>query len=152
MAYTTAEGRERILGDLARAVELVADALASIGVAYERLDEQHADELEERLFRPVQIAYGRAQRTHSEFAARSGLAGSAFVPHSPPAPSHSVRELIDRAAEDARGADEAIAALQDSMLPVEVGDPELRAGLSEVRELLTAVPGRARELNRTIGR
>ncbi|MGH2875696.1 MAG: hypothetical protein ACRDNJ_11800 [Solirubrobacteraceae bacterium] len=152
MAYTTAEGRERILEDLARAVELVADALASIGVAYERLDEQHADALEERLFRPVQSAYGRAQRTHSEFAARSGLPGSAFVPHSPPAPSHPVRELIDRAAEDVRGADDAIGALQDSMLPVEVGDPELRAGLSEVRELLAPVPGRARELNRTVGR
>lgn len=152
MAYTTAEGRERILGDLARAVELAAEALASLGVAYERLDEQHADALEERLFRPVQVAYGRAQRTHSEFAARSGLPGGTFAPHAPPAPSHSVRELIERAAEDARGADDAIAALQDSMLPVEVGDPQLRAGLSEVRELLAPVPARARELTRTVGR
>jgi hypothetical protein len=38
------------------------------------------------------------------------------------------------------------------MMPVEVGDPELRAGLAEVRELLGAVPGRAREFVRTLGR
>ena len=38
------------------------------------------------------------------------------------------------------------------MLPVEVGDPELRAGLEEVRELLSALPGRARQLVRTLGR
>ncbi|MGH2857442.1 MAG: hypothetical protein ACRDMJ_08140 [Solirubrobacteraceae bacterium] len=152
MAYTTAEGRERILADLAGAVELVAGALASLEAAYERLDEQHADELEERLFRPVQGAYGRAQRTHAEFAARSGLAGRTFAPAPAPSPAHPVRELVDGAADAARAADDAIATLQDSMLPVEVGDPQLRAELSEVRELLSPVPARARELMRTVGR
>jgi hypothetical protein len=38
------------------------------------------------------------------------------------------------------------------MLPVEVGDPELRAGLGEVRSLLDSVGGRARGLMRTLGR
>jgi hypothetical protein len=38
------------------------------------------------------------------------------------------------------------------MLPIEVGDAELRAGLQEVRELLGEVRGRARELVRTLGR
>jgi hypothetical protein len=38
------------------------------------------------------------------------------------------------------------------MMPVEVGDPELRAGLAEVRELLGEVPTRAREFVRTLGR
>ena len=42
--------------------------------------------------------------------------------------------------------------LQDSMLPIEVGDVELRAGLSEVRELIGGVRVRARELVRTLGR
>jgi hypothetical protein len=42
--------------------------------------------------------------------------------------------------------------LQDSMLPVEVGDVELRAGLSEIRELVGGVRGRARELLRVLGR
>jgi hypothetical protein len=38
------------------------------------------------------------------------------------------------------------------MLPVEVGDPDLRAGLASVREVLAAVPNRARDLIRTVGR
>jgi hypothetical protein len=38
------------------------------------------------------------------------------------------------------------------MAPVEVGDPELRAGLSEVRELLGDVSNRAHEFTRTLGR
>jgi len=37
-------------------------------------------------------------------------------------------------------------------MPVEVGDPELRAGLAEVRELLAGVPGSGREFMRTFGR
>ena len=37
-------------------------------------------------------------------------------------------------------------------MPVEVGDPELRAGLAEVRELVGDLRGRARELVRTLGR
>lgn len=152
MAYTTAEGREQILSDLAVGIEHIADALARLGEAYEQLDEQHADVLEEQLFRPVQSAYGRAKRTYSEFASRSGLRTRAFTEHSPGAQSQSVRELIERAGDAAHDADQAIAELQDSMLPVEVGDPELRAGLSAVRESLSAVPARARGLVRTVGR
>jgi hypothetical protein len=38
------------------------------------------------------------------------------------------------------------------MLPVEVGDPELRAGLSSVRETLSTVSLRARDITRTLGR
>ena len=49
-------------------------------------------------------------------------------------------------------ADRGIAALQDSMLPVEAGDAPLRTGLSEVRELIEGLPARARELVRTLGR
>jgi hypothetical protein len=152
MAYTTAEGRERVLADLAVAVDQIADAIASLGEAYEQLDEQRADVLEEQLFRPVQAAYGRARRTHAEFAARSGLPARPFSPHSPGPQSQSVQDLIERAADAAHDADQSIAGLQDSMLPVEVGDPELRAGLSQVREMLSPVPARARGLIRTVGR
>jgi hypothetical protein len=63
-----------------------------------------------------------------------------------------VRQLIERAGDAAYDADQSIAELQDSMLPVEVGDPELRAGLSQVRETLSPVPARARGLIRTLGR
>ena len=38
------------------------------------------------------------------------------------------------------------------MLPVEVGDTELRAGLAQVRESLGDVSVRARNLVRTVGR
>ena len=152
MAYTTAEGREQILGDLAVAIEQIAESLAALGEAYEQLDEHNADVLEEQLFRPVQHAYGRARRTHSEFASRTGLRSRTFAPHSPGVQSQSVQALIERAVDAAQDADQSIAELQDSMLPVEVGDPELRAGLAAVRELLTAVPVRARALTRTVGR
>jgi hypothetical protein len=152
MAYTTAEGREQVLSDLAVAIDHIADALACLGEAYEQLDEQHADILEEQLFRPVQAAYGRAKRTYAEFASRSQLRARSFEAHSPGVQSQSVQALIERAADAAYDADQSIADLQDSMLPVEVGDTELRAGLSQVRETLDAVPSRARGFVRTVGR
>jgi hypothetical protein len=60
--------------------------------------------------------------------------------------------LIDAAVNAASGADGMLGELQDSMLPIEVGDGELRAGLSEVRELLAGARARARELVRVLGR
>ena len=152
MAYTTAEGREQILSDLAVAIEQIAEALAAFGEAYEQLDEHNADVLEAELFRPVQHAYGRARRTHSEFASRSGLRSRTFAQHTPGVQSQSVQALIERGVDAARDAEQSVADLQDSMLPVEVGDPDLRAGLVAVRELLAPVPIRARALTRTVGR
>jgi hypothetical protein len=152
MSYTTAEGREQVLGDLAVAIEQIAEALAALGEAYEQLDERAGDVLEEKLFRPVQSAYGRARRTYSEFAARSGLKSRTFDPHTPGPASQSVQSLIERAVDAVGDADQSIADLQDSLLPIEVGDPELRAGLSAVRETLSGVSLRARDLTRTVGR
>jgi hypothetical protein len=152
VSYTSAEGRQQILSDLASAIAQLAVALASLGAAYERLDEQRSDELEELLFRPVQLAYGRAKRTHAEFAARHRLPAATFSDASFGLESQDARALVDRAADAARQADDEIAALQDSMLPVEVGDQELRAGLSEVRALIDPVPARAGRFISTIGR
>jgi hypothetical protein len=45
-----------------------------------------------------------------------------------------------------------LATLQDSMLPVEVGDPELRADLEQVRSLLQGLGARAQQIMRTFGR
>ena len=45
-----------------------------------------------------------------------------------------------------------LAELQDSLLPVEVGDRELRTGLADVRSTLSGVPDRAHELIRVLGR
>jgi hypothetical protein len=152
MAYTSAEARQQLLDTVAGATAQIGLALAFLGEAYERLDEHTADKLERELFLPVQMAYGRAQRTHAEFAARHGLPGRVFEPASPGAPSQGVRGLLDRTVEAVGKADSALAALQDSMLPVEVGDADLRAGLAEVRRLLGDLRGRARELVRTLGR
>jgi hypothetical protein len=146
------EGREKVLSDLAIAIEQIAVALGALGEAYEQLDEQNADRLEEQLFRPVQHAYGRAKRTHVDFASRSGLPGRTFELQTPGPQSQSVQELIDRAVVASAYADQTIAELQDSMLPVEVGDTELRAGLAQVREALGTISVRARDLVRTVGR
>ena len=152
MAYTTAEGRQEILDELARATDEIGFALAALGAAYEQLDERTGDRLEEELFRPVQGAWGRARRTHAAFAERAGLEGRSFEQPSPGLPSHGARGFIDEAVEAIGAADGILSELQDSMLPVEVGDPELRAGLADVRELLAAIGDRAHRLISTLGR
>src|SRR5436190_1733059 len=152
MAYTTVEGRQELLDTLAKAIDDLGIALASLGAAYEQLDEPTADRLEEELFGPVQVAYGRAKRTHTAFAARHGLASRPFEAPSPGLPSTGAKGFIDAAVDAAAEADIVLSALQDSMLPVEVGDAELRAGLTEVRERLGGLRERARELVRMVGR
>ncbi len=152
MAYTTAEARQQLLDSVAEATEEIGAALASLGEAYELLDERTADVLESELFRPVQMAYGRAQRTHAEFADRHGLPRRRFEPANPGAPSLGVKGLLEAAGEATERADASLSALQDSMLPVEVGDPPLRAGLEDVRRLIAELRSRSRELVRTLGR
>jgi hypothetical protein len=152
VTYTTADGRQQILDALARAIEELGVAIAALGEAYELLDERTADRLEQELFRPVQSAYGRAQRTYAGFAERHELPSRTFAPASQGAPSTGVKGFIDGALDAAGRADGELAALQDSMLPIEVGDAELRAGLQEVRELIGKLRHQARELVRTLGR
>lgn len=152
MMQTTAEGREQLLESLAEATNYMGLALASLGAAYEQLDETNADELEETLFRPVQLAYGRARRTYTEFANRHGMAKREFEPPSPGLASIGARGFIDNALVAVGRADNALVTLQDSLLPVEVGDPELRAALAELRELVGSLGPRVRDLVRTLGR
>ena len=90
MLYTTADARQQLLDELADATDEISSALASLGEAYELVDEQTAERLEDELFRPVQIAYGRAQRTHAGFAERHSLPARQFTPATPGAPSHGV--------------------------------------------------------------
>lgn len=152
MAYTSESARTQLLDQLAVAVNQLAIALASLGEAYEEVDERTADVLEQRLFRPVQGAYGRARRTHSEFAQRHQLPTRTFEPATPVAHSGDPRVHLERAITAIEQADHVVAEMQDSMLPVEVGDRELRDGLTETRELISAAPGYGRQLLRTIGR
>lgn len=151
MSYTSADARQQVLDELAKAAEHLGVAVARLGEAYESMEEHAADRLEDQLFRPLQAAYGTARRTHAEFAARHGMPGRTFAQPSPGRPA-GPREELELAAEQVRSADETIATLQDSMLPVEVGDPELRAGLARVRELISPLPDRTREIVRVLGR
>ncbi len=152
MSYTAADARKQLLDSVATAATGLARAIALLSEAYEHLDERSADQLETDVFRPVQRAYGRAQRTHAEFAARHHLPAAQFETAPQAAPSHSVRELVEGAAQEVAQADLVLSTLQDSMLPVEVGDTELRAGLEDVRRLIAGVGASARALVRTVGR
>ncbi len=155
MTYSSDEGRRELLEATAEAAEAIGAALTAVGEAYELVDEDTADRVESELFGPVQAAYGRAKRSHAEFAERHGLAPQPFAaasdPHPPP-PSAGAAGYVEHAVETAQHADDILSELQDSMLPVEVGDPELRAAIADVRTRLAEVPVRAGGLLRTLGR
>lgn len=151
MAYTNVEGRQQLLDELGSAADAIGMAIAALGEAYEALDEQTGDRLEAALFRPAQAASGRAKRTYAEFAERHGFPPRTFAPASAGHAS-GARGHIDHAVEALRRADDELAELQDSMLPIEVGDAEVRAGLTETRALLGPLPHAAHELERTLGR
>lgn len=152
MAYSTAEARQQLLDDIAVAADELGVALAALTEAYDHLDDRMADRMEEQLFRPVQVAYGRARRTHAGFAERVGLPTRTFEPSVHGRPMDSSRALLDTAVEAIGESDHLLTEVQDSMMPVEVGDPELRAGLAEVRELVGPLTGVAREITRVLGR
>jgi hypothetical protein len=152
VSYTDAEARQQLLDTLAEASDGLGLAIGYLGAAYEQLDEQAADRLEQELFRPVQHAYGRAKRVHAAFAERYGLPARSFAAREPQVRAHTAKAILESAMEAILRAESTLATLQDSMLPVDVGDPELRAGLTEVRQLLGGVRARARELLRSIGR
>ncbi len=152
MAYTNLEGRQELLDTVAEAIDDIGYALASLGEAYEQLDEATADKLEEELFGPVQAAYGRGKRTHGEFAARHSIPARAFEAQAPGSPSTRAKAHIDNAVAAVGQATGTLATAQDSSALLEVGDAELRAGITDVRELLGDVSHRARELVRRLGR
>jgi len=152
MSYTSEEARSSLLDTVAGAIDQLAHALASLGEAYEELDEQTAERLEQHLFRPVQGAYGRLRRAQAEFADRYGLPARSFGSASPGMHTGDPRRYIERAIEATQQADQAIADLQDSLLPVEVGDQQLREALSGAREEISPVGLRGMELLRVLGR
>jgi hypothetical protein len=152
MAYTDAEARQELIDAFADAIERIGFGLAALGAAYEQLDEHNADRLEQELFGPVQRAFGRAKTAYTQFAGRYGLPSRSFAAPDPGIPSTGAKGFIDSAVNAVAQADAALSELQDSSLPTEVGDVELRAALTDVRESLGGVRRRARELERTLGR
>ena len=152
MAFSTLEARQELLDAAAEAIDELGFALASLGAAFEQLDEATADKLEEELFRPAQLALGRAKRTHAGFASRHGMDPREFAPQDAGLPSRRAKGFIEDAAGALGSADRALAGLQDSPMLLEVGDAELRSGVSGVRELIADLPHRSRELLRRLGR
>ncbi len=153
MTYTTDEGRQELLGATAEAAASIGVALTALGAAYEMVDEDAGERLEQELFAPAQAAYGRAKRSHTEFAARHGLAAHAFADSGVAgAPSAGAHGYLSQALDAAQHADDILSELQDSLLPVEVGDPELRTALAEVRTRLGELAQHADAWERTLGR
>jgi hypothetical protein len=152
MPYAEVEARQQLLDALAEATDALGQALASLGAAYEQLDDQQADRLEEQLFLPVQRAYGRAKRTYAEFAGRYGLSERDFAMQTAGLPSTGVKGFIQNAVDAVERAELELVALQDSDIAIEVGDPDLRSGLSETRRLVDGLSQHAREFVRSFGR
>ncbi len=152
MPYTDTDARQQLLDGLAQAGDDLAQALSSLGSAYEDLDEQQGDQLEEELFQPLRRAYGRAKRAHTEFAARYGLPAHEFLTPTPGAPATGVKGFVEGAVEAVGRAETQLVGIQDSLMPIEVGDADLRAALAEVRQLIEGVSQSARAFMRTFGR
>ena len=152
MAYVTAEARQNLLDEIAGAIDEIARALAELGAAYELLDEHSGDRMEAQLFRPAQSAYGKAKKTHAEFAARYGLPTRAFAQPGSTSASRDARTHLQRAVESIEEAEDLLIDLQDSGMPSEVGDPQLRSGIADVRSLLGELEAQAPQFLRTLGR
>lgn len=152
MAYASVDARQELLDGMAAGIDEIGIALASLGAAYEQVDEYSADKLEEALFRPAQTAFARAKRTYAGFAGRHGLTTRTFEAQVAGLPSTGAKGFIDNAVEAIGEADQALATLQDAPSFVDVGDVELRAGLADVRKLLGGIRIDARELVRRLGR
>ncbi len=137
---------------LGEAVEYLGEGIGSLGDAYEALDDQTADTLEEKLFGPMQRGYGRAKKAYTDFSGRHGLEGRTFDAPASPVISGKAADLIAAIAGSAEAADYALTELQDDRAFLAVGDQELRAGVVSVREAIASVPREARQMLRTLGR
>jgi len=152
VAQSDEQARQHLLDLLGQATDELAEALGALGEAYEQLDESQGDRLEEQLFRPLQLAYGRAKATYEGFARRHGLALRELTTASAGLPSTGVKAFVDQAVEATGRAEAQLITLQESPMAIELGDPELRAGISEVRRMIDALSRRARDFVRTFGR
>jgi hypothetical protein len=152
MSTSDQAARQQLLDGLAEAVDQLGQALAALGGAYELLDERQGDTVEAELFRPVQLAYGRAKRAHAEFARRHGLPGREFAMPEPGLPSTGVKGFVEHAVEAVERAEHELVMLQESSLALEVSDVEFRAGVTQVRQTIDGLGHRARAFVRTFGR
>ena len=136
MTYVASEARRHLLDTIAEAIEELGAAMGALTEAYDLLDDDSADRMEEALFRPVQTAFGRAQKAHAGFAERHGMEGRSFTAAARINATRGARALLEAALDELDEAELILTELQDSMMPVEVGDAELRSGLADVRRHL----------------
>lgn len=152
MATPDVDAHLQLLDSVGQAANELTQALAMLTEAFEQLDERQAERLEEALFRPIQRAYGRAKRAYGGYAERRGLEAAPLATPTAPAPSIGVKGLVEGAVEAAAQVDSELVMLQDSLMLIELGDADLRAGLAEVRQALAEVSDGARSFLRTFGR
>lgn len=153
MTYDTAQARRALLDELLGAAGDIAIAIAYASAAYDRLDDTSGDRLEEQVFAPLQKALGALRRAIDEFAARHGdPAARAGSPPPEPHASQGVAALLESCAAAARAADGHLSTLQDSLVLIDLGDADLRAGVSDARRRLGGVPAAQRTFVRTLGR
>jgi len=152
MSAVDSEAREQLLGAVGQAADQLAEALALLTEAFEQLDDQQAERLEEALFRPVQRAYGRAKRAYGAYAERHEMPAPALAAAPAPVPSIGVKGLVQSAVETVGQVEGELIMLQDSLMLIELGDTDLRAGLAEVRQALASVSEDSRAFLRTFGR
>ncbi len=70
----------------------------------------------------------------------------------PGAPSTGVKGFVEVAVQAVVHAEAELVALQDSLMPIEVGDVDLRNGLAEVRRAIDRFPRHAEDFVATFGR
>ena len=116
LAYTKLEGREGLLEALAESAELVGAALEYLGAAHQRLDDQSAERLEEQLLARCSVP---TPAPGPILASPPGTASPSAASNEPAVPPGSLKggELIEMAANEAEGADEMLAGLQDDQAP-----------------------------------
>ena len=96
VAYTTAEARQQLLDALARATDEIGIALASLGEAYELLDEHTAEELEVRaLLAPFRWPMAERSGPTPSSPTATGCRAALFEPAAPGAPSRGVKGLLE---------------------------------------------------------
>ena len=114
---TTTEAQRDLLDAVASATDHLGRALASLGAAFEQLDENQG--LRWRRSSSARFSWrtDAPRRTHARFAEAHGLPARKFVAPSPGLASIGARTFIDNAAVEVGQAENTLTTLQDSMLP-----------------------------------
>ena len=131
VSYIAGEARQEMLDTLGDAIDEIAAALCG---------SRRGVRSSSARFPPTGSRRSCSARSRPRTGVRSrptpaspsgrGCPAGRSLPRLQGLPSTGIRGFVDSAVESVAEADAELAELQDSMMPVEVGDPELRAGLA----------------------